>query len=72
MDDGIGPEPVKELEHAFAITNIQLMMDEVRELCLKPPLIPSRVAAGTEKLAPPVVVYTMDCPTVGGKVRTDF
>src|SRR5437870_4967618 len=72
MNDGIGAKVDKEHDNAFAIANIELMMYKGRKLCLKTPLIPARITAGTKELRAPVVVDTVDFPAFGTEIRTHF
>src|SRR4051794_4756296 len=75
VDDHIRPQLSHKPKHSLPVPHVQFMMMEISQLRLQPPLVPPRVARGTEKHGALIVIDAMDFKSstikIEANVRSD-
>ena len=69
---GIGHDLLEEINDLLSIAYVELSMNKIPEIVLKPVLIPSRIALRAEEVCAHVVVDAINFPAVVGEKRHNF
>jgi Ni,Fe-hydrogenase maturation factor len=72
VNNGVGFEVGEQLEHAFAITDIELVMMEAVEIPFESFLVPPGIALGAEEGGALIVVDAVNFPAKLGEVHANF
>jgi hypothetical protein len=72
VHDRIGLYSLDQSQDAESIPDVELMVLELHDIGLQPPLIPPSTALRSEKNLPLIVVQPMDRPAESRKVGTNF